>query len=900
MVPLSILDVHEMTIIAGKNNGRYLSIIIQAISTVLGVSKDEINHTAATATFVEIGGDSLSAILISAECQHRGITIPAGVFLRVATVAEIVTRAASLAKHLPVPPPTPPATPGLHSHHNDRTTLLSLKDASYEAQSKFAAIAPEHAGSQQDLSHDDAGSPLSAGSLLGHINTSEWTEVQLLLLRETARDPRLNMLTTLETYTGDWNPHDLSATWTGTIVAEPIFQNLICDLDVSPQDFMHQEIIGAQTENEYEERLQIAANANGPISKLTVIQSPWSLSSDGYETIRRTTVVWRIHHAFLDGYSVRILHEKVARNIETGRISVAAGPSFRKIVRSLRGLRDETRESTRRFWETKREELPAATGELRLSPQRERDDTEELHPQRSASVEFSAEDLAAATSHTGYTTTVYFAAAWALTLSKFMDTDEICFGMVLSGRDLPIIGAFDVVGPTINILPLLLRVPTKGDGTSVEAFLRRVHDSIVELLDLQHTIAADAFEKPFDSILATQFQCDQGNPESQTTIPMDQNRPAMQSGVPLNLIIEQQCRLQAFYSTARYCERDMNNLLSVFHKAMISLLKGGDANRSVSSVTERLLPQKMEQMLREWSNCASKETLDSSKGDDLVTLFENVVARQPHDAAVLYDEHSRMSYIDFDNAAAVVAKTLGWIRPNEAVCVYAERSVNWLIAMFGVLKAGGVYTPLDPTAPASMQHANLIRSGARVLLFPSRTAQTRRFGSPRQREDDVDSSKCHELMVDELLATEGGLAHGSCPAAYPRRRIARPDDLAYICFTSGSTGVPKAVQCTHKGLVAFQKDRNVRLGANKGVIVAQVMSPVFDGSIHEIFSALTHGAALRLPIPNQESPFAHLHQSDSAILTPSVAKVLEPDQYPSLQNVLSDRCISPTWIVRQD
>lgn len=281
-------------------------------------------------------------------------------------------------------------------------------------------------------------------------------------------------------------------------------------------------------------------------------------------------------------------------------------------------------------------------------------------------------------------------------------------------------------------------------------------------------------------------------------------------------------------------------------------------------MTETLLPQEMEHMIREWTNCASYKTLDRSKGDDLVTLFENVVARQPHDTAILYDEHSRMSYSDFDEAAAIVAKRLSWIRPNEAFCVYANRSVNWLIAIFGVLKAGGADTPLDPTAPASVQHANFTRSGPQVLLFPSRVDQVRRLGSSRQQKDDADSSNCLELMVDELLATGDALVRGRGPAAYPRRRVARPENLAYICFTSSSTGVPKAVRCTHKGVVAFQKDRIVRPGAAKAVVVAQVMSPVFDGRIHKIFSALTYGAAIDWQCPTIKS--LHLYTYSKATM----------------------------------
>jgi non-ribosomal peptide synthetase component F len=102
-----------------------------------------------------------------------------------------------------------------------------------------------------------------------------------------------------------------------------------------------------------------------------------------------------------------------------------------------------------------------------------------------------------------------------------------------------------------------------------------------------------------------------------------------------------------------------------------------------------------------------------------------------------------------------------------------------------------------------------------------------------------------------------------------------------VCFTSGSTGTPKGVLCTHAGLVAFQSSLDVRLFAAPGRRIAHVMSVAFDGSIHELFSALTHGATLVLP--SGSDPFGHLRSVDAAILTPSLARVLDPDEFERLK-----------------
>ncbi|KAI0846350.1 acetyl-CoA synthetase-like protein [Daldinia vernicosa] len=890
-MPLSGVGVHETAILNandGRNdvdqnddrNNEFASIIIQATSTVLGVSVDEIHYTADTITFIKLGGNSLSAILISAECQRKGILIPAGVFLRISTVKEVITTATSLAQRISRPIPTIMVTGDTSDDVND--------DISGDgASSIYTAItAPDPETETEDLSLFSCGKEaITAESLLSKIDTTEWTEPQLLLLRETSQNHKLNILTIYESYTGEWNAQDVCDAWSNTILAEPIFKDLLRDLDVLPQQLLLREIIQVESEDDFQREIRHAVHATGPISKLTVVQSPSPSASASGETANSTAVIWRIHHAFMDGYSARILRDKITRTLKGGEFGVPAGPSFREMVHSLRVLREERSESTRRFWDKKREQFPAAAGELRLSPQSIAK-TAEVPPQKSVTVQFPSEQLAEAVTRTGYTTTVFFAAAWALTLGKFVDADQICFGVVFSGRDLPVPGAFDVVGPLINILPLFVQVPAKGDETSVETFLRQIHGDILDLNNIQHSDTKEGFDRKFHSIMATQFECHEE--EVPSTMPVDRNRPDMRTGIPLNIVIEEDCRLQMLYSTAHFADEDMNNLQAVFKNSMNCLLQGNDdTSRLVSSVNSALLPQDMEKMIRDWSNCASLETLDSSKGDDLVTLFENVVERQRNDPAVIHGE-LEVSYDDLDQAAAIVARKLSWIEPNEAVCVYADRSVNWLVAIFGVLKAGGVYAPLDPSAPVSMQQANFIRSGARAVLVPSRATSQRVVSSRQEDDDDAAPFQCLLLGVDDLLAADSAQARNGFSAYYyyPRRRIARPDDLAYICFTSGSTGQPKAVQCTHKGLVAFQKDRVVRLGASKGVVVAQIMSPVFDGSIHEIFSALTHGATLRLASPDhQGDPFSHLRDSDAAILTPSIAKALDPNQYPRLRNV---------------
>ncbi|KAH8722621.1 hypothetical protein GQ44DRAFT_587702, partial [Phaeosphaeriaceae sp. PMI808] len=790
-------------------------LVTQAISKVLGVNVQAINHAT---TFVGLGGDSLSAILISAECQKLGISISAGVFIRSQTLDEAIADAVLSAHIIPAPSISQPLSTLLQQVEYKTETNASIRRG------------------------------ISAKDVLDQIDATRFTESQLLLLRGSLANPNLNIVTLKAKYTG-WNIDTVCQAWKSVILTEPIFEDLIYDLKITPQQFLQWQKIRAESKGHFKRELSVALKESTAISSITTIQAP--------QDENQITFVWRIHHSFIDGYSARVLRSKVLGWLK-GEM-VAPGPSHKNTMALLRTFQDERRISTRHFWANKREQYPTATSELCLSPQKRVNENDAN--QKCITVQFPDEQLVTVTRITGYTKAVYFAAAWALTLSKFMDTNQVSFGLVFSGRDLPIPGSLDTVGPLMNILPLF--ATTEVQNGSWDNFLRQVRQGILELNEFQYSEAADGFSRHFDSVMATQFDCDEAI--SKTPTSLGQHRSDMQSGVPLNLIIEQKSCVQMLYSTTHYTEEDAVNIRSVFINSMNSLLQ--DDTKLCD-----ILPLEIEDQIRHWSNCYSEETFESSKGDDLVTLFENVVARRPNDVAVVQSDFE-MSYDIFDQAAAVIARELSWIEPNEVVCVFADRSVNWLVAIFGILKAGGVYAPLDPSAPITVRQSNFERSGARTLIVP---ASASRLNSLQNQNG---KSSVQYLVVEELLT-----AAKVCDfVAYARRRIARPDDLAYICFTSGSTGRPKAVQCTHKGLVAFQKDRDVRLAAGRGIVVAQVMSPVFDGSIHEIFSALTYGATLRLPSPDQEEPFSHLQQSNSGILTPSIAKALCPEQYPRLK-----------------
>ncbi|KAL5356675.1 hypothetical protein BJX96DRAFT_187398 [Aspergillus floccosus] len=247
------------------------------------------------------------------------------------------------------------------------------------------------------------------------------------------------------------------------------------------------------------------------------------------------------------------------------------------------------------------------------------------------------------------------------------------------------------------------------------------------------------------------------------------------------------------------------------------------------------------------------------------TLF-TAAAQNPQSCAAHQGTHS-MSYQELDRWSDCVAVHLSmYIGKGDVVCVHASPCMHWLVAIYGILKAGGVYCPLNSKLDPELRNTMFRSSGAAVYLTPS-------AGETKYRP----RASRYVWAVEDLLQRQDGNVQDEF------EHIPCPEGNAYLCFTSGSTGKPKGVLCTHRGLVAFQRDLEVRLHAQPGQRIAQTMSVSFDGSIHEIFSALSYGATLVLP--NPEDPFSHLYDVDSCIFTPSLAATLDPSDYQNLRYV---------------
>ncbi|MFY1661561.1 amino acid adenylation domain-containing protein [Micromonospora sp. WMMD1274] len=249
-----------------------------------------------------------------------------------------------------------------------------------------------------------------------------------------------------------------------------------------------------------------------------------------------------------------------------------------------------------------------------------------------------------------------------------------------------------------------------------------------------------------------------------------------------------------------------------------------------------LLPAAERDLLAAWNDT----TADFPREQTLHGPIEERAAATPDAVAVTIDGHSR-TYAELNAQANRVAHRLraAGVGPETLVGVCAERSVELVAGLLGVLKAGGAYLPLDPEYPADRLAFMVGDADAPVVLVQSHL------------RDVLPDTGATVLELDDaaVWADQPGTDLGP---------TAGPEHLAYVIYTSGSTGRPKGVPNTHRGIVnrLDWMQKTYGLGADDAVL--QKTPASFDVSVWEFFWPLRTGARLVLAKPGGHKDAGYL------------------------------------------
>jgi amino acid adenylation domain-containing protein len=416
------------------------------------------------------------------------------------------------------------------------------------------------------------------------------------------------------------------------------------------------------------------------------------------------------------------------------------------------------------------------------------------------------------------------AAAFAILVHRYAGTDDVVFGTAIAGRRRaetePLIGFF--------VNTLVLRTDLAGDPPFRD-LLRRVRETVVEACDHQ--------DLPFERLVQelrperaasrtplfnVMFVLQEPDPRhltlpGLTVTPVDVDTGAAKfdltafvTPTPHGLTVTLE------YDTGVYGAAAMRRMLGHYETLLAGI--AGDPERSVSRLP--LLTEPEREQMRRWN--ATRREYPAHAG--IPALFEAQAARTPHAAAVVAGEHV-LTYEALNIRANRLAHRLRrhGVGPGTVVGVCLPRGPDAIVALLGILKAGGAYVPLDPGYP---------RARLRFMVEDARAAAV---VTHRRLAGAFPPLAAPAVLLDTAPEQEE-------PADNPAPGTTG-EHAAYLMYTSGSTGEPKAVAVPHRGVARLVLNTDY-VSLTPADAVAQASTLSFDAATFEIWGALLNGARL--------------------------------------------------------
>jgi amino acid adenylation domain-containing protein len=516
-----------------------------------------------------------------------------------------------------------------------------------------------------------------------------------------------------------------------------------------------------------------------------------------YRTPSGVTMLADFHHVVFDGGSLDIFLREVGslygdeafpQKVRAAREKISCG-DWALIEKKNEGS-DEWLLDKRYFDET----LAAFDGASELPgdlPAGEKTEHQSLAAEFAAPVSRSlAEGFCRAN---GTSPAGLFLAALSYTLSRFIYSPDVYIATISSGRgDLRLQNSF---GMFVRTLPLAIHVGHGGadgqDEISSLAFVLSCGDELRDAVSHEgYPFTRIAQEKGFEPSIM--YACQIGLVEEHK-IGGERAALTYMSGkepmFKLSVFVEERGGDFAYvfqYDSSRYSA----GLIERFAEATVTALqniasKPASPLRKVSLVSERAA--ELLKSFNRWD-----ETADALPEPVLHRMFESAARRFPDKTAVIASDRE-YTYAELDAEANRIANALSALgaKSQDRVAFMLHRTGRILVAIFGALKAGCAYIPIDPEYPAERIEHVLNESGAKFLLTS---------GDQEKIASLVNSGGASETRILDIDSI--------CDGASPENPgiSVTPDQLAYLIFTSGSTGKPKGVMIEHRGIANFVTD----------------------------------------------------------------------------------------------
>ncbi|WP_156745113.1 non-ribosomal peptide synthetase, partial [Mycobacterium sp. 1165178.9] len=639
------------------------------------------------------------------------------------------------------------------------------------------------------------------------------------------------------------------------IPADPAAQWRFIDLHAAGGDVVADDLIQDISATE---RDAVRDLAGGPVFRAAVIRT----------AERRHRFVLTFHHILVDGWSLPILLREIFASYYDQPLPATV--SYRTF---LIWLADRDLDAARAAW---RDALAGFDTPTLVGPQdRLGRGRRGFASSRVPEPTTQALNELARSCHATVSTVLQ--GAWALLLTSLTGHHDVAFGTPRSrAGQSEVPGAESMVGLLINTVPVRVRITATTTTADLLAQLQSTHN---DLLDHQHLALIDihrvtGHEQLFDTLFVYE------NYPIDTVVPSDADADALAiteftnleyNHYPLTMeaLPGREIELRVEYDTDVFDAARIEALIERLQRVLVAMT--ADPTRALSTV-DLLDRSERELVLSRWSGAQVTAPVGIAP-----ELLAAAVSADP-DAVAALDGARAISYRELDQRSTRLARVLieSGVGPERAVGVAMGRCLEVVVAWWAVVKAGGVYVPVDRAHPVE-RITTLLDTVSAVCVLTCGGDTVAGVGTrPVLRVDTLDlSGRSADPITD-----------ADRPAALAT------DDTAFVIFTSGSTGTPKGVAVSHAGLLGWAAAQRNLFGLDAGARVLMVATPTFDASVGELLLAVASRATLVVAPPQVYAGDAltallHDHRVSAAILTPTVLWSLDRDRLGELGTLVA-------------
>jgi amino acid adenylation domain-containing protein len=419
-------------------------------------------------------------------------------------------------------------------------------------------------------------------------------------------------------------------------------------------------------------------------------------------------------------------------------------------------------------------------------------------------------------------------------LGQLTARQDVVFGTVVAGRPAEIAGIETMVGLFINTLPVRAALDPR---QSLAELFRALQNTHSELIGSQH-LSLTEIQRPaglgesFDTLFVFEnYPLDR----SALTKPFAdglrftdaESHDATHYALSLLAVPGQRLSFRLQYRTDLFEYRSAEAIGNRLLRLLEAIAE--DPSQRIGSI-ELLTTEEHHEILSQWN--ATAQTVPQSA---LPALFEAQVDRTPEATALIFEE-SALSYAELNRRANRLAHLLisRGVGPETVVGLAVPRSVEMVVGLLGVLKAGAAYLPLDPDYPAKRLAFMLQDAQPTCVLTTSKISEQLPLNVPRLVVDDSHTIAALAEIPD------------ANPSDADRVQPLKLNNAAYIIYTSGSTGSPKGVVVTFGGLTNLLFAMQEHFGLDQHDRLLAVTTISFDMAVPELYLPLLNGARLQM------------------------------------------------------